>query len=495
MTATAVEIDVARRRAIEALRAGVPSRDAVAVLGTGQTAIEDRVDALLADAQDGRPGGVLLGGGFGAGKSHLLEHLARLALDRGFAVSRVVISKETPLHDPVKVFQAAAASAVTVHGSGPAIAEAAAEVDLDARGYAELRLWASSPAANLNERFAATLTLFARHRDRDGEFADAIARFWSGDPIAAPELRRRLRELGQSPVVLPPVPARELGSQRLRFAARLLAAAGCAGWLILFDEVELIGRYSLQQRAKSYAEVARWVRGEHGASALPLAAVLAMTDDFEAAVITGKGDREQVGQRLRAKETPEAADLAGAAEQGMRIIDRDMLLLTPARRRRARPGIHPAEAAARGRLRMDAAGRCRPGAARCHPDASVRPSVDQRVGSRSPRPGVPAGDRDRRYRVGLPRGLSTRKCDGAGRGRVGLIASRSDAMASRRFGARTRQPPAAAVAQRPRPGPHSFRRSRPPSAGTTLPMARTCASQDLIEQHRRQRFPLFDVPG
>jgi hypothetical protein len=329
MTATAVEVDVARRRAIEALRAGVPSRDAVAVLGTGQTAIEDRVDALLADTQDGRPGGVLLGGGFGAGKSHLLEHLARLALDRGFAVSRVVISKETPLHDPVKVFQAAAASAVTVHGSGPAIAEAAAEVDLDARGYAELRLWASSPAANLNERFAATLTLFARHRDRDGEFADAIARFWSGDPIAAPELRRRLRELGQSPVVLPPVPARELGSQRLRFAARLLAAAGCAGWLILFDEVELIGRYSLQQRAKSYAEVARWVRGEHGASALPLAAVLAMTDDFEAAVITGKGDREQVGQRLRAKETPEAADLAGAAEQGMRIIDREMLLLTP----------------------------------------------------------------------------------------------------------------------------------------------------------------------
>jgi hypothetical protein len=329
MTATAVEVDVTRRRAIEALRAGVPSRDAVAVLGTGQSAIEDRVDALLTDAEGGRPGGILLGGGFGAGKSHLLEHLSRLALDRGFAVSRVVISKETPLHDPVKVFQAAAASAVTVHGSGPAIAEAAAEVDLDARGYGELRLWAGSPAANLNERFAATLTLFARHRDRDGEFADAIIRFWSGDPIAVPELRRRLRELGQSPVVLPPVPARELGSQRLRFAARLLAAAGRAGWLILFDEVELIGRYSLQQRAKSYAEVARWVRGEHGASALPLAAVLAMTDDFEAAVITGKGDREQVGQRLRAKETAEAAELAGAAEQGMRIIDREMLLLTP----------------------------------------------------------------------------------------------------------------------------------------------------------------------
>lgn len=329
MTVTTVEVDVARRRAIEALRAGVPSRDAVAALGTGQAAIEDRVGALLADAQDGRAGGVLLGGGFGAGKSHLLEHLGRLALDQGFVVSRVVISKEIPLHDPVKVFQAAAASAVKAGYGGPAIVEAAAEVDLDARGYGELRLWAASPAANLNERFPATLTLFARHRDRDGEFADAIVRFWSGDPIAVPELRRRMREIGEPRVVLPPVSARELGGQRLRFAAKLLKAAGCAGWLILFDEVELIGRYSLQQRAKSYAELARWVRGEHGAPGLPLAAVLAMTDDFEAAVITGKGDREQVGQKLRAKETAEAGDLASAAEQGMRIIDREMMLLAP----------------------------------------------------------------------------------------------------------------------------------------------------------------------
>jgi hypothetical protein len=329
MTATTVEVGITRRRAIEALRSGVPSRDAVAALGTGQAAIEDRVGALLADAQEGRAGGLLLGGGFGAGKSHLLEHLGRLALDQGFVVSRVVISKEVPLHDPVKVFQAAAASAVRAGYGGPAIAEAAAEVDLDARGYGELRLWAASPAANLNERFPATLTLFARHRDRDGEFADAIVRFWSGDPIAVPELRRRMREIGEPRIVLPPISARELGGQRLRFAAKLLKAAGCAGWLILFDEVELIGRYSLQQRAKSYAELARWVRGEHGGPGLPLAAVLAMTDDFEAAVITGKGDREQVGQKLRAKETAEASDLASAAEQGMRIIDREMMLLAP----------------------------------------------------------------------------------------------------------------------------------------------------------------------
>jgi hypothetical protein len=323
---------VARRRAIEALRSGVPSRDAVAVMGSGQAVVEDRFTSLCAAATAGNPAGLLLGGGFGAGKSHLLEHLARLALDAGFTVSRVVVSKETPLHDPAKVFAAAVATAVTAGRPGPAIAEAATALDFDGRGYAELLRWATSAGSALNERFPATLALYAQVRERDAAFANTIVRFWSGDPIATPELRRRLKEIGEARPSLPPVTARELGAQRLRFVAKLLAAAGSPAWVILFDEVELIGRYSLQQRAKSYAEIARWVRGNHGGHGghgVPIAAVLAMTDDFEAAVITGRNDRELVPAKLSAKETPEATALAAEAQLGMRIIDREMELLTP----------------------------------------------------------------------------------------------------------------------------------------------------------------------
>ena len=47
MTAVMSEELVARRRAVEALRSGVPSWDAVAVLGSGQPEAEDRFTALL----------------------------------------------------------------------------------------------------------------------------------------------------------------------------------------------------------------------------------------------------------------------------------------------------------------------------------------------------------------------------------------------------------------------------------------------------------------
>ncbi len=320
---------VTARRAIEALRSGVPSRDAVAALGSGQSAIEDRFQVLCEGVAGGNAGGLLLGGGFGAGKSHLLEHLARLALDAGWTVSRVVISKETPMYDPVKVFRAAAESAARAGQARPAIIEAAAGLDLDGRAYAELLRWVASSGSELNERFPATLALFAHVRDHDAAFAETILRFWSGDPIAVPELRRRLREIGEQRPTLSAVVAPELARQRMRFAARLLAAAGSPGWVVLFDEVELMGRYSLLQRAKSYAELARWMRGDHGGQGTPIAAVFAMTDDFEAAIITGRNDRELVPAKLRAKDTPDASALATAAEAGMRIIDRETHLLTP----------------------------------------------------------------------------------------------------------------------------------------------------------------------
>ncbi len=90
--------------------------------------------------------------------------------------------------------------------------------------------------------------------------------------------------------------------QRFRFLARLFVAAGNEGWLLLFDEVELIGRYTLLQRGKSYAELAGWLQPDPDDRGSPLAVVLAMTDDFEAAVLTAKNDRELVPAKLRARQ-------------------------------------------------------------------------------------------------------------------------------------------------------------------------------------------------
>jgi bacteriophage exclusion system BrxC/D-like protein len=336
---------LARRRAIEALRSGVPSWDAVAMFGSGQAEVEDRFSALLERlAEPDRLGpvdpygraGLLLGGGFGSGKSHLLTHLASLAMSSGFVASTVVISKETPLYDPAKTYRAAIDAALDPGRVQGVLADAAAELDPDSPHYADFSRWVSSQAAEMDERFAATLLCHERLRGGSAagadETVDGLVRFWAGEPIRLGELRRALKSVGAAGLFdFRPVPAAELARQRFRFAARLLRASGRAGWVILFDEVELIGRYSVLQRGRSYAEVARWL-GEGAASpdgVLPLIPVLAMTDDFEEAVLVGKGDLENLPAKLRSKATADWDETAALAKAGMRHIEQDMLHLAP----------------------------------------------------------------------------------------------------------------------------------------------------------------------
>ena len=220
------------------------------------------------------------------------------------------------------MFRTAAATAIVPDRRGTALAEIANNaLDFDAPAYAELAHWVSSDEAALNERFDAALYLFRNLRGGDPEFAERIVRFWSGDPIGVAELRRKLREAGEGATfALSKVSARDLAIQRFRFAAQLIVAAGYSGWILLFDEVELVGRYSLLQRAKSYAEITRWVEGLDDEPLPRIGAVLAISQDFDAAVIDEKNDYENVPNRLRAK----GEELAAArAEQGMRLIQRN----------------------------------------------------------------------------------------------------------------------------------------------------------------------------
>lgn len=325
---------VPSRRALEALRNGVPNRDAVTALGCNQPEVERRFDAQLARAGEliesgEQSAGLLVAGGFGTGKSHLLEYLQHRALSANFVVSRVVISKETPLYDQGKVFKAAIDSAVLPDGRGQAVKEIAHRLDPRSPAYEDLNRWANLPDNGVSELFAATLFLHER-LSNDPDLVDRVTDFWAGEPIPVAEVRRGLREVNAaSAFTVKTVPARQLPTERFAFMSRLILGAGFAGWVVLIDEVELIGRYSLLQRGRSYAELARWMAKVDTVSYPGLTAVAAITDDFDINVLQEKGDRDVVGARLLAKGTADMTLAAARAEVGMRLIAREALALTP----------------------------------------------------------------------------------------------------------------------------------------------------------------------
>ena len=165
------------RTAIEALRAGVPNRAAIRQMGTEQTDIEHAFEAALAaawaDAAAARagigPAGMGMAGGFGTGKSHLLGYLAEVARQQGFVVSRVVVSKETPLSHPGHVLAAALRDAALPDRPDAPIAACVSALRERPEALDAMDIAVSTPDAGFAPIFAACLFLIRRavHPTRD----------------------------------------------------------------------------------------------------------------------------------------------------------------------------------------------------------------------------------------------------------------------------------------------------------------------------------------
>jgi hypothetical protein len=177
-------------------------KDAVNALSSSQPELERIFRERLKTACDGfQPtqlsDEMLVTGDYGSGKSHLLEYFKHNALKENFVCSKIVISKETPLYQPAKVYRAAIESAVVPDRRGTAITEIASRLRFDSPAYTGFYQWVHSTAAGLNTQFAASVYLYEYARGND-ELRDRIIRFWSGDPINMSELKRYLKEMGEA---------------------------------------------------------------------------------------------------------------------------------------------------------------------------------------------------------------------------------------------------------------------------------------------------------
>ena len=310
------------RIAIEALRAGVPNRTAIRRMGNEHSLIEAGFDAALEAAWDrDRPPGFGLSGGFGSGKSHLLGYLAEVAWSHRAVVSRVAISKETPLSHPAAVFAAAVRAAVLPDSTDQALSACLASLRAHPERLQALEDEVSAPEAGFAPIFAAALFLLRRAATTP-ELMRGIERLLAGSLLPTTAVRRALREAGaRSSFPLARIDPRDLLAQRIAFLPRLFRAAGYGPWCLFLDEVELIGRYTPLARGLAYAELSAWLGLPDAPRTQGLVAVFAVTDDFVLEVINGKLDSERLPERLRLKGRDHEARLALA---GIAAIERSV---------------------------------------------------------------------------------------------------------------------------------------------------------------------------
>jgi len=305
------------RMAIEALRAGVPNRAAIRSL-LPDARISPRLQKFLERFREGLDAcergletgravqGMIVAGGFGSGKSHLLGMLREEALAAGFVVSLLPISKETQLFHPGRLFAAAVLAAEVPEAidrpggrtfgepvNDDAVVAVVRGLKSNQAGYDALVDWVASAEAGLAPLFQALLYLLPHQRIEPEKVAE-IAAFFAGGQLSPRKVREWLAQIGAARRFdTKKPPQSELDRQRVVFFPRLLRAAGYRGWCLLLDELELVGRYGLKQRARSYAELGHWL-GLDGAGVPGCLVVGATTDDFVEEILEGRNDFRNV---------------------------------------------------------------------------------------------------------------------------------------------------------------------------------------------------------
>lgn len=324
-----IESTIAARRAIEALRAGVPNGDAVRALGSHQWEILDEFQAKLANAAEmaaKEPTGFVITGSFGSGKSHLVEELHQLALARNYVSSKIAISKETPLHLPQRVVQTAVGAMQAKDKPDGVLMDMVLTHKSDKPTAQDFHRWCGSPRSGVSVMFRSLLDL--REVGIESlEVVDLLIRYFSGETIQIGTIRRHLAEAGlSSPTEV--VPAVDRPWQTIRFLSRFCQVFGYRGWVIFLDEAELISKYGPISRARAYEQLGRWLGLRPGHRVPGTAVVATVINDFVWEVLSQRGDKWQMPELLGRGRRPADIDGVPYAVDAMRAID-DALELAP----------------------------------------------------------------------------------------------------------------------------------------------------------------------
>lgn len=217
------------RQALEALRLGVVPSRGVSRLTVGRDAELARVRALV----HARRGLMVLSGGYGSGKTHLVELVEAEALAAGMLVARASFDPdEIPPSNPLRVYAALASSLRypqgTVRGLRPLLDRLAGSADHAEPGGAAFHRWLSPATWALGRA--------------DGAVADVLIEWLEGAPHDKDELERRLRSAGwRGPSLLTLRDYRTFGQimgHLLGGVAQWAKDAGWNGLVVCLDEAE-----------------------------------------------------------------------------------------------------------------------------------------------------------------------------------------------------------------------------------------------------------------
>jgi len=303
-------IDFEARKIVEALRSGVSSRAAGLYFTSARQGLLSHLSNILRDVCDNKTStGMIVSGKYGEGKTHLLNTVFNMAHDDNMVVSMISISKETPLDKMHVIYKKLlnntylpgrvqpgfmeALSSITPNSpvASDLLAYSAKHLDVD-KLYYLFRSYLNTD--DINEKFLL-------QSDLEGDFINITTLKQIYKRIFLETVKYNENFVRTKHMI-----------DYFSMINRLFLAMGYNGWVILFDETELVGSLGKKTRLKSYSNMSKFLFPNE--KLLATFSIFAITDSYFEDVIEGKHEYENLS------ETELDADDRLAAENALRAL-------------------------------------------------------------------------------------------------------------------------------------------------------------------------------
>ena len=276
------------RRIIESLRSGVPSRLIGSFFSSSRRNLLDKIDRELdTTISSSKSRGRIITGKYGEGKTHLLNTVFSMAEKRDMVVTLLPLSKETPFNNIPILYKKMIENTYLPGYVTPDIFREMEKISANSEKGRDFLSFAQN---SLNtDRLYFVLKAYLNSRDSDDHFI--LQSDLAGDTAPASLIRsfysKYCHETMKSRTRF--IKSRDI-LDYFRFMSHMFRVLGYSGWVVLFDESELIGRLGKQSRMKAYRHINYFLNP--GPQTESVYSLFAFTSSFAEDVIQGKHDMD-----------------------------------------------------------------------------------------------------------------------------------------------------------------------------------------------------------
>ena len=241
------------RHIIEALRSGVPSRTVGEYFSEARPGMMKKISSSMEKVREtGRSSGMIIKGRYGEGKTHLLNTVFGMAFDSNMVVSLVSLGKETPIDKLHLLYPKLMANTYLPGAAQPGFRPKLEELTQGSSVSSELLGYTAQELET--DKLYYLLKAFLGTSDDEERLA--FLADMEGDFTNVSLIKKSFKRVtGNTAKFNRSFSKTKHSMDYFCFASHLFRALGYNGWVILFDETELIGRLGKKTRMKSYVNM------------------------------------------------------------------------------------------------------------------------------------------------------------------------------------------------------------------------------------------------